>query len=321
MNQEASDTTASPSIDGGVNDVDARIAAIVAGSDEDAPVVEEEPSKPETPKAKAAKEAPAEAEEPASTARDRIRAIREEQQRKQEAAQLRKRAEVAERLEAENAELRQKAAFADTVRARITDKSEFFKLAKDAGVTPQELASWLQSAEDDPIGAMTAQARKAIDPELAALKAENAEIKRYIAEQRAEREAAAAAQNDAAAAQEFVSIVDSRPDSVLARFAAKYGNEKLIGLADAAARSGEVAPGPGALAALADLLEDRLSELSGIGATVSTKPQIRAPRTPSQATRNINSRLTSERTSVSTVENDLDNMSVEDRIRYAASLM
>lgn len=321
MSQEASDTTTTPSVDGGVDSVDARIAAIVAGNDEDAPVVEEEPSKPETPKAKAAKEEAAEAEEPASTARDRIRAIREEQQRKQESAQLRKRAEAAERLESENAELRQKAAFADTVRARITDKAEFFKLAKDAGVTPQELGAWLQSAEDDPISAMTAQARKAIDPELAALKAENAEFKRYITEQREREAAAAAAQNDAAAAQEFVSIVDSRPDSVLARFAAEYGQDKLIGLADAAARAGEVEPGPGALTALADLLEDRLSQLSRIGTTVSAKPQIKAPRTPSQATRNINSRLTSERTSVTSAEDDLDNMSVEDRIKYAASLM
>lgn len=320
MNDQATESlSVSSSPSDGQDGVNARIAAMLSEDSAADSAPADDAQTPVAIKAKAAKEDAVEpAEAPAEPGlRDRIKAIREDQQRKQEASVLRKKAEHAERLHEENVALRQRLSAAEQIRARITDKSEFFAVAKEAGVTPQELANWLQSAADDPNVVMREQARKAIDPEIARL---NAQVEQMAAIMRRQEEHNAA-QSEQAAQREFMSIVQARPDSTLARFQAKYGAEKVLAMADAAARSGEIPQGS-SLQDLADVLDERLSELSGIGAPAPLQKQSpKASKSPSPATRNINSRLTSERTSVASVEDDLDSMSVEERMKWLASQM
>lgn len=190
------------------------------------------------------------------------------------------------------------------------DEASFFSLAERANIAPSKLGEWLRDAMANPERVATASARKAIDPELEAIRRENAELKSefqaYLAKQE-QREKQAEEQQ---AEQHILGAVQSDVAPITHAFLTQYGREEFLKVARSAGRT--LPEGAGSQA-LIDTIEEHLEKLAPL--FLPSTPTAPTPHRPAaaKAPTTVSNAMARERASV-VDESSFDDLPYEERL-------
>jgi hypothetical protein len=195
------------------------------------------------------------------------------------------------------------------------DEASFFDLAQRANVPPQKLGEWLRDAMTNPERLASTVAKKALDPELEAIRRENAEMREQLQSFiSAQRQAEAEAQ-ERAVEQQFLGSIQAESAPHAHTFLSKFGPEEFLKIARSAGRT--LPPGAGAQA-LIDTIEEHLESFaSAFGASPQTQSNGLAP-TPhrpaaAKAPNTLSNAMARERASV-VDESSFDDLPYEERL-------
>lgn len=246
--------------------------------------------------------------------REDLRAAEKARKEKNAFLEQRRQEESAKRSEADTEATRAELQRLKAIEASLTDPARFFEVAQGVGVDPRQLSAWLEKAANDPASMAaelaTKKAREAVSPELEAMRAEVAAIKRAHEEQ---IQQARVAQERAAEA-EFVALASRQGEgSAVAQWHEAFGDQQLIALANNLLPE---LPEGSTMEDLLDVVEERCSSIIQRLKGNPTK-QPRKPEQPAQ--KNISSRARAERTEIDDPEAAMAGLSVDERFRLLAT--
>lgn len=262
---------------------------------------------------------PAASDDAAARAQARRERLAAMAARERQHVDQRARLAAADRLERELAAERQRAAELEKRANTYIDPSKldaatFFQLAEQSKVEPAQLGEWLRNAMANPERVAVSSARKAIDPELEAIRRENAEIKNelqsYITAQRRAEERAEEARME----QAFVQAVTPDVAPTAHVFLAKFGPEEFLKVARSAGRT---LPEGAGQQALIDTIEEHLEQFAS--AFLPAQPVSKAPASPSpvraaaKANTTVSNAMAQQRASV-VDEDDFADLSYDERL-------
>lgn len=198
------------------------------------------------------------------------------------------------------------------------DPASFIELAERTGVDVKQLGEWMRRRISSPeaIAEQTANtaARRVVDPELAAMRAELAKATEEIQTFQATQQRAAAEAAEQQATQEFCSLVSEQAAAApfAANFLKQHGQDEFYKLAIGAARQAPGADWQGIL----DQIEENLGTLAHtLGALPPAPSQAQAQSAPAAAkATTVSNALAATRTAISADE-DWSKLSLDERAR------
>lgn len=319
MNQPSTQQTEAPAPTPDLNGRAAQLAEQIRSSSEPAGDAGESPS----PKATEAPSlaAPADSEEARAQARrERLAALSaQDRERVDHKARLAAQDKLAKDLEAaqKRAEEAEARAASRIDRADIKDPMRVFAIMQEEGVAPDRIAEAIREAMANPEkyaeARATEAAKKAVDPEVKALREKLAALEA----REAEREAAWQKHQEGIRAQQAASefFKFTEDNATVAPYAAsflrKHGPEQFYKLADKAAQ--DVPAGAGYQAVL-DIIEENLSALASTFGTPPTPSK--ASALPSRAAAKANTVSNKDAATRATVvdgDEDLSSLTLEER--------
>lgn len=225
----------------------------------------------------------------------------------------------ADRLQRELAAERQRAAELEKrattyVDPTKLDEATFFSLAEKANIAPAKLGEWLREAMANPERVAASSARKAIDPELEAIRRENAEMRGQLQSFIKAQADAQAQAEEAHYERQLVSSIQPGVAPHAHTFLAKFGPEEFLKVARSAGRT--LPEGVGAQA-LIDTIEEHLEQFAS--AFVPAQPVSKAPASPSpvraaaKANTTVSNAMAQQRASV-VDEDDFADLSYDERL-------
>lgn len=221
-----------------------------------------------------------------------------------------------DQLRKENEELKSRTkAYETYIDPTKLTKEQFFGLAeKNPELTPHELGEWLRERIANPEAAAASAARKAVDPEIAALKRQNEELVAKLngfLEQQTER-ATQAEEAEAEAAFSSFAKEQAAAAPYTMKFIAKYGETEFLKIARRAAQSVPEHAGP---QAVLDEVEETIERF--IKPWTTTENQQRPASVPSGvvpvAQGGISNTLAQQRSSVVDENAEFSKLSLEER--------
>lgn len=247
--------------------------------------------------------------DPATAREQRLAALREKATA--DAEERQKRAAVKER-ETEFEEWKRRATEAEARAASLVDVSNmdpdtFLETANRMGITPERLGEWVRQGIEDPAQVATEAARRAVTPEVEALRQMVQAQNQKLAELEQRGQISAEQANHAAAVNELLTATNESTEAPLAAaYLRELGPEKFLEYA--ASTAAELPNGAGMQAVL-DVVEDALTRTAKVFS--STQPS--APPTSAAAKADtISNRHASARAEVTT-PTEWDEMSFDDR--------
>lgn len=193
------------------------------------------------------------------------------------------------------------------------DAPTFFKIAEDAGLDPAAIGKWLSEATQNPAKLAEENAKKAIDPELKALREQVEALKSELNGDRSTRQKAAQEAQELQSANEFIAhTAKNASDAPLsAAFLNQHGPEEFYRLALGASQ--RIPEGAG-WTALLDRIEDDLSSLAPLFAQSGQPSRDAAPPQPRAAAKanGLTNSLAAQRASVVDGE-DWSSLSLDER--------
>lgn len=225
----------------------------------------------------------------------------------------------ADRLQRELAVERQRAAELEKRATTYIDPSKldaatFFQLAEQSKVPPAQLGEWLREAMANPERVAASSARKALDPELEAIRRENAEMRAELQTYIKQQSDARAQAEEAHYEHQLVSSIQPDVAPHAHTFLAKFGPEEFLKVARSAGRT--LSEGAGAQA-LIDTIEEHLEQFAS--AFLPAQPVSKAPASPSQvraaakANTTVSNAMAQQRASV-VDEDDFADLSYDERL-------
>lgn len=225
-------------------------------------------------------------------------------------------------------ELHRRATEYERLTQLLSDPDALLDLANENGVDPGRLAESIIKSRQDPAYEAARRARKEMDPTLAEIKRDLAEMRQAQHQLAAERQAFEMRQAEEQARTQLISSIDANETPLAHAMLQTYGQEKLLHLANKLAQS--IPEGSG-LQAVIDTLEGHLESLSanaskqeleffsrlfGLGSTPPKSAQPKAVKAPSTGNTLSNS-LASGRSSV----DENVELSQDERIKLMARHM
>lgn len=216
-------------------------------------------------------------------------------------------------------------AYATYVDPKKLSKEQFFALAsQNPELSPQELGNWLREQMADPSAIATSAAKRAVDPEIAALKQANEELRKELTGFIAKQQTVAEQAQERVALEQFAGFAhqNAQTSPLAARFLEHHGIEEFHALTMGAAEALPPNAGP---QALLDEIEDRLTELGKIyaaGPAANQRPQATTPRpnpAAAQAPTHVTNSLAQQRSGVVDGSAQLAKLSLIERANLAFS--
>lgn len=236
---------------------------------------------------------------------------REAVDRKQRTAAAEKAQRELERMAKDLAEAR--AANEGKFDPKKLDAPTLFRLAEEANLDPAEIGKWLSEATSNPAKLAEQNAKKAIDPEIKALKEQIESLQKELSGDRSSRQKAAQEAQELASANEFIAhTAKNASDAPLsAAFLNQHGPEEFYRLALGASQ--RIPEGAG-WTALLDRIEDDLSSLAPLFAQSGQPSRDAAPPQPRAAAKanGLTNSLAAQRASVVDGE-DWSSLSLDER--------
>lgn len=206
--------------------------------------------------------------------------------------------------------------------ASFSDPATFLEAAKRANVPAKQLGEWIQAQVADPALVAAHQAKRIVDPQVAALEAK-------LAEERQRREAFEAQYTQRAAEEHAVALGESMLSftreqtaqaPLSAGFLEHFGPEEFLKIASSALQ--QVPQGRGWEQATLDVVEDQLSQLTRIVKRDAQQPSPSTPKpavapAPPRQMQSISNESASGRSSLVDTEAELSKLSFEERIKRA----
>lgn len=197
-------------------------------------------------------------------------------------------------------------------------KEQFFALAHERpDLDPRELGEWIRERMANPDLAAAQAARKAVDPELAALRKQNEELLARVESFAQSQERAASERAEREAADQFFAFTKENAGAspFAARFLERHGPEEYVKLAT---RAAEMVPPHAGPQAVLDEIEEQLAALSGLYQAETASPQRRQapPHTApaaAQAPTHVSNTLAQQRSSVVNEDEEWARLPFEER--------
>lgn len=197
--------------------------------------------------------------------------------------------------------------------AAMRDPAHFIEAAMGVGVDPAEIINYVNRAVNDPsaIAADVAakRAKEVVSPELEAMKAEVAAIKRAHEEQ---IQQARIAQERAAEAEFIAHAAKQGEASAISAWREAFGDQQLITLANHLVKE---LPEGSTMEDLLDVVEERCDSI--IQRLSRPAKQPKKPEHPAQ--KNISARARADRTEIDDPEAAMASLSVDERFRLLAT--
>lgn len=200
-----------------------------------------------------------------------------------------------------------------SIESAMRDPARFIEAAMGVGVDPAEIINYVNRAVNDPsaIAADVAakRAKEVVSPELEAMKAEVAAIKRAHEEQ---IQQARIAQERAAEAEFIAHAAKQGEASAISAWREAFGDQQLITLANHLVKE---LPEGSTMEDLLDVVEERCDSI--IQRLSRPAKQPKKPEHPAQ--KNISARARADRTEIDDPEAAMASLSVDERFRLLAT--